>query len=84
MSMITVKSRCPGCGQYSSVQVDEVDYKDFKEGEKSAEEAFPYLNDMQLASITIGCCPECYLKDDIPTIDPEEWPDDLPWPFQDR
>ena len=72
MSTITVKSRCLRCGQYSEVQVDEVDYQDFKEGEKSAEEAFPYLNDMQHASLTCWICPECYLKNDLEVIDLED------------
>lgn len=74
MSKITVKSRCPRCGQYSEVQVDEVDYQDFKEGDKSIEEAFPYLNEMQRDSLTCGICPECNLKDGFEVIDLTDLP----------
>jgi hypothetical protein len=60
--VISVSTKCPCCGQYTKVYVDKVDYQDFKEGEKFAQDAFPYLSSGERETLISGICPDCWNK----------------------
>lgn len=60
MSQITIKGRCPMCGNEWSVKVDEVNYQSFKEGDMLAQEAFPELTPAERELLITGFCDDCW------------------------
>lgn len=59
---ITVKTRCPECGQFHEVEVFENDFNDYKSGKKHPQEAFPYLSADERELLITGICGECWEK----------------------
>lgn len=61
MSKITIKGRCPMCGNEWSVEVDKVNYQSFKEG-MLAQDAFPELSPAERELLITGFCDDCWEK----------------------
>ena len=60
MAKITLNPICPECGQPHPVTVETNDLKDFREGRKQADEAFPYLTPGQRELLITGICDACW------------------------
>ena len=58
---ITVVTACPFCGHANEVQVNEMDYYDWQDGEL-AQNAFPYLSANEREVLISGICPTCWNK----------------------
>lgn len=56
---ITVVTACPFCGHANEVEVNEMDYFDWQDGEL-AQNAFPYLSDDEREMLISGICPKCW------------------------
>lgn len=56
VSIITV---CPICGQAHEVEVNEIDYLDWQDGEL-AQVTFPYLSADEREMLITGICPTCW------------------------
>lgn len=56
---ITVVTVCPFCGKGHEIEVNEMDYLDWKDGEL-AQEAFPYLSAEDREMLISGICPDCW------------------------
>ena len=56
---ITVATYCPFCGKGHEVEVNEIDYLDWKDG-ALAQEAFPYLSAEDREMLISGICPDCW------------------------
>ena len=50
---------CPFCGKGHEVEVNEIDYLDWKDGEH-AQNAFPYLDANEREMFISGICPDCW------------------------
>lgn len=58
---VTVVTRCPFCGHGNEVEVNEMDYLDWSDGEL-AQVAFPYLSANERELLISGICPDCWNK----------------------
>lgn len=56
VSVITV---CPICGQAHEIEVNEMDYWDWKDG-AFVQDAFPYLSAEVREMLISGICPSCW------------------------
>ena len=56
---ITVVTYCPFCGKGHEIEVNEMDYLDWKDGEL-AQVAFPYLEADEREMLISGICPKCW------------------------
>ena len=59
--MITLKIKCPFCGELTEVTVTALDYVAYTSGEL-AQKAFPYLSPDERELIISGMCPDCQSK----------------------
>ena len=58
---VCVVSYCPFCGKGHEVEVNDMDYLDWKDG-ASAQDAFPYLSASERELLISGICPTCWDK----------------------
>lgn len=58
---ITIVTRCPFCGKANFIEVNEMDYLDWSDGEL-AQVAFPYLSADEREMLISGICPTCWDK----------------------
>ena len=58
---VCVVTCCPFCGRGNEVEVNEIDYLDWSDGEL-AQVAFPYLNANEREMLISGICPTCWDK----------------------
>ena len=58
---VTIVTRCPFCGHANEVEVNEMDYLDWSDGEL-AQIAFPYLSANEREMLISGICPTCWDK----------------------
>lgn len=56
---VCVITRCPFCGRANEVEVNEMDYLDWSDGEL-AQVAFPYLSADEREMLISGICPDCW------------------------
>lgn len=56
---VCVITRCPFCGRGNEVEVNEMDYLDWSDGEL-AQVAFPYLSANEHEMLISGICPDCW------------------------
>lgn len=56
---VTIITRCPFCGHANEVEVNEMDYLDWSDGEL-AQVAFPYLSADEREMLISGICPTCW------------------------
>ena len=56
---VTVVTSCPFCGHFQEVEVNEIDYLDWIDGEL-AQNAFPYLTPDERELLISGICPTCW------------------------
>ena len=56
---IMIEIACPFCGAVHMIEVNLVDYWDWKDG-KLAQDAFPYLTPDEREMLISGICPECW------------------------
>ena len=58
---VCVVTRCPFCGKGHEIEVNEMDYLDWQDGEH-AQNAFPYLSANEREMLISGICPNCWDK----------------------
>ena len=58
---VCVVTRCPFCGHANEVEVNEIDYLDWQDGEL-VQNAFPYLSADDREMLISGICPTCWDK----------------------
>lgn len=58
---VSVITQCPFCGHAHEVEVNEMDYWDWQDGEL-AQRAFPYLSADEREMLISGICPTCWDK----------------------
>lgn len=56
---VSVITRCPFCGHANEVEVNEMDYLDWQDGEL-AQNAFPYLSADEREMLISGICNQCW------------------------
>lgn len=56
---VMIETACPFCGAAHMIEVNLVDYWDWKDG-KLAQDAFPYLTPDEREMVISGICPECW------------------------
>ena len=56
---VCVVTACPFCGHAHEVEVNEMDYLDWQDGEL-AQNAFPYLSADEREMLISGICPTCW------------------------
>jgi len=56
---VSVVTRCPFCGRGNEIEVNEIDYLDWQDGEL-AQNAFPYLSTDEREALITGICPTCW------------------------
>lgn len=56
---VCVVTYCPFCGKGHEVEVNDMDYLDWKDG-TSAQDAFPYLSTSERELLISGICPTCW------------------------
>ena len=56
---VSVATRCPFCGHANFIEVNEMDYLDWQDGEL-AQNAFPYLSADEREMLVSGICPKCW------------------------
>jgi len=56
---VYIISYCPFCGKGHEVEVNDMDYLDWKDG-ASAQDAFPYLSASERELLITGICPTCW------------------------
>lgn len=56
---VCVVTYCPFCGKAHEIEVNEMDYLDWKDG-MLAQEAFPYLDANEREMLISGICPDCW------------------------
>jgi hypothetical protein len=74
---VCVITACPFCGHAHEVEVNEVDYWDWQDGEL-AQNAFPYLSADEREMLISGICPTCWDK----MFGSDEEPDEDDHPIQ--
>lgn len=72
---VTIITRCPFCGHANEVEVNEMDYLDWSDGEL-AQVAFPYLSADEREMLISGICPTCWDEmfgsDEEPDLDEKD------------
>ena len=58
---VEVVTQCPVCYQMNKVQVNELDYLDWRDG-ALAQDAFPYLSKQERETLISSLCPNCWEK----------------------
>ena len=58
---VCVITRCPFCGRANEVEVNDIDYLDWQDGEL-VQNAFPYLSANEREMLISGICPTCWDK----------------------
>jgi len=58
---VCVSLQCPFCGRGHEVEVNEMDYLDWKDG-TLAQDAFPYLSATEREQLISQLCPTCQHK----------------------
>lgn len=56
---VTVIICCPFCGRGNEIEVNEMDYLDWQDGEL-VQIAFPYLSADEREALISGICPTCW------------------------
>lgn len=56
---ITIITECPFCHRANEVEVNEMDYWDWQDGEL-VQRAFPYLSADEREMLISGICPDCW------------------------
>ena len=56
---ITVTTRCPFCGKAHDVEVNEIDYLNWQDGEL-IQNAMPYLSAQEREYLITGICADCW------------------------
>lgn len=56
---VTVVTQCPICGRANEIEVNDMDYLDWKDG-TLAQDAFPYLDANEREMLISGICPDCW------------------------
>lgn len=56
---VCVVTYCPFCGKAHEIEVNDMDYLDWKDG-ASAQDAFPYLSASERELLITGICPTCW------------------------
>jgi hypothetical protein len=78
---ICVVTYCPFCGKAHEIEVNEIDYLDWKDG-MLAQEAFPYLSADEREMLISGICPDCWNgmfgqeEEDEDSLDDEDFDDE--------
>lgn len=72
---VCVVTCCPFCGKGHEIEVNEIDYLDWQDGEH-AQNAFPYLSANEREMLISGICPDCWDKMFGQEEDEEEDPDE--------
>jgi len=71
---VCVVTSCPFCGRAHEVEVNEMDYLDWQDGEL-AQNAFPYLSADEREMLITGICPSCWTGM-FGGEEDEDWEDD--------
>lgn len=58
---VCVITSCPYCGKANEIEVNEMDYFDWDDGEL-VQDAFPYLSVEEREMLISGICPTCWNK----------------------
>lgn len=58
---VCVVTYCPFCGKAHEIEVNEIDYLDWQDGEL-VQNAFPYLSADEREMLISGICPTCWDK----------------------
>lgn len=58
---VCVITSCPCCGKANEIEVNEMDYFDWDDGEL-VQDAFPYLSAEEREMLISGICPTCWNK----------------------
>lgn len=58
---VCVVTDCPFCGRANEVEVNEIDYLDWQDGEL-VQVAFPYLSANERGMLISGICHQCWDK----------------------
>lgn len=58
---VCIVTTCPFCGHANKVEVNEIDYLDWQDGEL-AQDVFPYLSADEREMLISGICPSCWVK----------------------
>lgn len=77
---ICVVTYCPFCGKAHEIEVNEIDYLDWQDGEL-AQNAFPYLSADEREMLVSGICPDCWngmfgQEEDEDSLDDEDFDDE--------
>lgn len=77
---ICVVTYCPFCGKAHEIEVNEMDYLDWQDGEL-AQNAFPYLDADKREMLVSGICPDCWngmfgQEEDEDSLDDEDFDDE--------
>lgn len=56
---VAVITQCPICGRANEIEVNDMDYLDWKDG-TLAQDAFPYLDANEREMLISGICPDCW------------------------
>ena len=72
---VCVITRCPFCGRANEVEVNEMDYLDWSDGEL-AQVAFPYLSANEREILISGICPVCWFNTFGSEDETVEWGDE--------
>jgi len=77
---ICVVTYCPFCGKAHEIEVNEMDYLDWQDGEL-AQNAFPYLSADEREMLVSGICPDCWngmfgQEEDEDSLDDEDFDDE--------
>lgn len=57
---ITVSTVCPFCGKEHEVEINEIDYYAYINGEALIQDAFPYLSADEREMLKTGICGTCW------------------------
>lgn len=57
---VTIITVCPFCGHANEIEVNEIDYLDWSDGELLVQDAFPYLSADEREMLISGICPKCW------------------------
>ena len=88
MTNLTIFTVCPFCGKENEINVNMIDYWEWENEGKLAQQAFPYLSANEREALISGICPSCWDKMFPPEEDdePEEFgyePEEFDYDFAD-
>lgn len=77
---VCVVTYCPFCGKAHEIEVNEIDYLDWQDGEL-VQNAFPYLSADEREMLVSGICPDCWngmfgQEEDEDNLDDEDFDDE--------